>query len=40
MDNSKEQIDLLAAQRSYEANATAIEAVKAMLDKAQTLTGR
>ncbi len=40
VDNSKEQIDLLAAQRSYEANATAIEAVKAMLDKAQTLTGR
>lgn len=40
VDNSKEQIDLLAAQRSYEANASAIAAVKAMLDKAQTLLGK
>lgn len=40
VDNSKEQIDLLAAQRSYEANASAYQAVKAMLSKAMTLTGR
>ena len=39
VDNTEEQIDLLAAQRSYEANATAIEAVKAMLSKAMTLKG-
>ncbi len=40
VDNSKEQIDLLAAQRSYEANASAYAAVKAMLTKAMSLTGR
>ncbi|MCD7730498.1 MAG: flagellar basal body rod protein FlgC [Oscillospiraceae bacterium] len=40
VDNTKEQIDLLAAQRSYEANASAISAVKAMLSKAMTLNGR
>ncbi len=40
VDNAKEQIDLMAAQRSYEANVTAVNAVKAMLDKAQTLNGR
>lgn len=40
VDNTKEQIDLLAAQRSYEANASAYQAVKAMLSKAMTLTGR
>lgn len=40
VDNSKEQIDLLAAQRSYEANASAFAAVKAMLSKAMTLNGR
>lgn len=40
VDNSKEQIDLLAAQRSYEANASAIAAVKAMLTKAMSLNGR
>lgn len=39
VDNTKEQIDLMAAQRSYEANATAIEAVKAMLKKAMELKG-
>ncbi len=37
VDNSKEQIDLMAAQRSYEANVSAITAVKAMIEKAQTL---
>lgn len=40
VDNSKEQIDLLAAQRSYEANASAVAAIKAMLNKAQELNGR
>lgn len=40
VNNAKEQIDLLAAQRSYEANASAIAAVKAMLNKAMTLTGK
>ena len=39
VDNAKEQIDLLAAQRSYEANASAYAAVKAMLSKAMTLKG-
>ncbi len=40
VDNTKEQIDLLAAQRSYEANASAIAAVKAMYTKAMSLNGR
>lgn len=40
VDNSKEQIDLMAAQRSYEANVSAINAVKAMIEKAQTLGTR
>lgn len=40
VDNTKEQIDLLAAQRAYEANASAVAAIKAMLNKAQELTGR
>lgn len=40
VDNTKEQIDLLAAQRSYEANASAVAAVKSMLTKAMSLTGR
>lgn len=39
VDNSKEQIDLLATQRSYEANVSAYNAVKAMLSKAMTLNG-
>lgn len=39
VDNSKEQIDLLATQRSYEANVAAYSAVKAMLSKAMTLKG-
>jgi flagellar basal-body rod protein FlgC len=39
VDNTEEQIDMLAAQRSYEANASAIEAVKNMLSKAMTLKG-
>lgn len=40
VDNTEEQIDMLAAQRSYEANATAIEAMKAMLSKAMQLNGK
>ncbi len=40
VDNTKEQIDLLAAQRSYEANAAAFAAVKSMLSTAMTLKGR
>ncbi len=40
VDNTKEQTDLLAAQRSYEANVSAYQAVKAMLSKAMTLNGR
>ena len=39
VDNTKEQIDLIAAQKSYEANASAIAAVKAMLAKAMDLKG-
>ncbi len=37
VDKTKENIDMLAAQRSYEANASAIAAVKAMLNKAMEL---
>ena len=37
VDKTKENIDMLAAQRSYEANASAIAAVKAMLTKAMEL---
>ncbi len=40
VDNTKEQIDLLAAQRSYEANAAAFSAVKSMLSTAMSLKGR
>ncbi|MGN0665173.1 MAG: flagellar basal body rod protein FlgC [Huintestinicola sp.] len=40
VDNTKEQIDLLAAQRAYEANISAIAAVKAMNTKAMELKGR
>ncbi len=40
VNNAKEQIDLLAAQRSYEANASAVAAVKAMLTKAMQLNGK
>lgn len=40
VDNSKEQMDLLATQRSYEANVSAFNAAKAMLTKAMTLNGR
>lgn len=39
VDNTKEQIDLLAAQRAYEANASAVAAVKAMMTKAMELKG-
>lgn len=39
VDNTKEQTDLMAAQRCYEANASAIQAVKAMLTKAMELKG-
>ena len=40
VDNAKEQIDLMAAQRSYEANVSAIRAVQAMYTKAMSLNGR
>lgn len=40
VNNAKEQTDLIAAQRSYEANVSAYRAVQAMLSKAMTLTGR
>lgn len=40
VDNTKEQIDLMAAQRSYEANVSAVRAVQAMYTKAMSLTGR
>jgi len=40
VNNSKEQIDLLAAQRAYEANASAVAAVKTMLSKAMSLNGK
>ena len=40
VNNSKEQMDLLATQRSYEANISAYKAVKAMLTKAMTINGR
>ncbi len=40
VDNTKEQTDLLAAQRAYEANASAIEVVKAMMSKAAELKGK
>lgn len=40
VDNTKEQIDMLAAQRAYEANVSAIAAVKAMMSKAMELKGR
>ena len=40
VDNSKEQMDLLAAQQSYQANISAVNAVKAMYTKAMTLNGR
>lgn len=40
VNNAKEQIDLMAAQRSYEANVSAIRAVQAMYTKAMSLNGR
>lgn len=40
VDNAKEQMDLIATQRSYEANYSAMRAVQAMLSKAMTLTGK
>ena len=40
VDNAKEQMDLMATQRSYEANVSAYKAVKAMLTKAMSLNGR
>lgn len=40
VDNAKEQMDLMATQRSYEANVSAMRAVQAMLSKAMTLTGK
>ena len=40
VDNTKEQMDLIAAQRSYEASASALAAVKAMMSRAMTLNGK
>ncbi len=40
VDNAKEQTDLIAAQRSYEANISAKRAVQSMISKAITLTGK
>lgn len=40
VDNTKEQIDMMAAQRAYEANASAFQAVKAMMTKAMELRGK
>lgn len=40
VNNAKEQIDLLAAQRAYEANVSAVAAVKTMVSKAMSLNGR
>jgi flagellar basal-body rod protein FlgC len=40
VDNTKEQIDLLAAQQAYEANNSALAAVKSMYTKSMSLTGR
>lgn len=40
VDNSKEQMDLLAAFQSYQANISAVNAVKAMYTKAMSLNGR
>ena len=39
VDNTKEQTDPLAEQSAYEANASALEAVKAMMNKAAELKG-
>lgn len=40
VSNTKEQIDLMAAQRSYEANISAVRAVQSMYSKAMSLTGK
>ena len=40
VNNAKEQIDLMAAQRSYEANVSAIRAVQSMYTKAMSLNGK
>jgi flagellar basal-body rod protein FlgC len=40
VDNTKEQIDLLTAQQAYEANNSALNAIKGMFTKAMALTGR
>jgi flagellar basal-body rod protein FlgC len=40
VNNAKEQIDLMAAQRAYDANISAVAAVKNMLSKAMSLTGK
>lgn len=37
VDKTKEMLDLMAASRSYEANVTAVNAVKAMASKALTI---
>jgi flagellar basal-body rod protein FlgC len=40
VDNTKEQIDLIAAQQAYEANNSALAAVKSMYTKSMSLLGR
>lgn len=40
VNNAKEQMDLSATQRSYEANISVMRAVQSMLSKAMTLTGK
>ncbi|MDR0947520.1 MAG: flagellar basal body rod protein FlgC [Ruminococcus sp.] len=40
VDNTKEQIDLIAAQQAYEANNAALQAIRGMYTKAMSLTGK
>jgi flagellar basal-body rod protein FlgC len=40
VDNAKEQIDLIAAQQAYEANNSALQAIKGMYSKAMQLNGK
>jgi flagellar basal-body rod protein FlgC len=40
VDNTKEQIDLIAAQQAYEANNSALAAIKSMYTKSMGLLGR
>jgi flagellar basal-body rod protein FlgC len=40
VDNTKEQLDLITVQQAYEANNSALSAIKGMYSKAMSLTGR